>query len=1010
MRKASAFTPKPPENLSPYAHLQSPPTCAIERARIAMSTAPTEAKTKLRLKSQVRGRAHLLPPSTIEFTEQLDALMPQLRERAVMFIQGAPLIGKSTLLKQMALRLAKDQKRFYYHEVSQRTGRDSLLRQLAEEVILERPLKDDEEAVDVIFHRLESENSYLLIDNLHHVDDGADILEFLTNHLLQGRVILTGASLPQVSERLALDFYFYNFKGFTAEQSEKFIESSKVKLDAADPDIRTYLVAECRGRPFVLKSLIARSLSSGKPIERAHLSFDVEDYRREIFSRLWTPLSGASRMLVREAALATDLPELQRELLQAALNPFQRQDLENIGESAFFEAVLRTGEKDENRIAAASLVEKLKDSDGVGAGASVDPRNSVLILRLCSQFGDLINDEQLVGHAAIASDHLTKKGDLRTIIEITNGCVLKISLKTLLQRRQALIQIQSPERSVEDLELRISVTPTNHPDYLNILSTLGVSYGSIGKYEKAKELLQKACDLSASGSPEHIRALLHFAVTSADREPKIANEALVKAESALLAVSVEQNANENSYWILWFEFWRTKGFYLSNLGDYEGDLATQHQAKRALEHASIYKGALEADMLATQIEMGLFNSELSGHFENHISGLSSQFDRKGLTSAHLQRAEYFLFQGTPKAALESIRLIEDQILPGVSRPFRLWQNRILYSLYLFNGAHSSAVSALKAHPSLLAQSQRFDSLFSHLQGILDLRVSWNQNRADKLLENVMSQIDTQSLPLDDAITALRYLLDIGLFEYGWKPNLDILEKLYSLTQRDPHRVNYFHKTVFSICFALSLLRADRRKESSEILERCHIQARQAGMHRWQLASLLGLKIQAASPFTRSPDLEVEVKNLLAAIEPCSERTFLESNDNNFSAFNLYAEITRSTEIRIVGFKKNEPSAERSSDINCDPSTYNIRFRGASFCFSHRPVLFKLVQVLSENLNQKMDKESLVEKVWQENYNPLVHDTRIYTAMKRLREEFKRNGIQDGITTFDGTYELNLRSK
>ena len=31
------------------------------------------------------------------------------------------------------------------------------------------------------------------------------------------------------------------------------------------------------------------------------------------------------------------------------------------------------------------------------------------------------------------------------------------------------------------------------------------------------------------------------------------------------------------------------------------------------------------------------------------------------------------------------------------------------------------------------------------------------------------------------------------------------------------------------------------------------------------------------------------------------------------------------------------------------------------------------------------KESLVEKIWQQKYNPLVHDNKIYVTIKRLRE-------------------------
>jgi DNA-binding winged helix-turn-helix (wHTH) protein len=53
-------------------------------------------------------------------------------------------------------------------------------------------------------------------------------------------------------------------------------------------------------------------------------------------------------------------------------------------------------------------------------------------------------------------------------------------------------------------------------------------------------------------------------------------------------------------------------------------------------------------------------------------------------------------------------------------------------------------------------------------------------------------------------------------------------------------------------------------------------------------------------------------------------------------------------------------------------------------FKHRFVLLDILFMLAENPGRYYNKEDLAKYIWQNDYNPLVHDKLIYTSISRLR--------------------------
>ena len=54
-------------------------------------------------------------------------------------------------------------------------------------------------------------------------------------------------------------------------------------------------------------------------------------------------------------------------------------------------------------------------------------------------------------------------------------------------------------------------------------------------------------------------------------------------------------------------------------------------------------------------------------------------------------------------------------------------------------------------------------------------------------------------------------------------------------------------------------------------------------------------------------------------------------------------------------------------------------------FKNQFILLDMLKLLISQPGNAHSKESLVEKVWQQEYNPIVHDNKIYVTIKRLKE-------------------------
>lgn len=84
-----------------------------------------------------------------------------------------------------------------------------------------------------------------------------------------------------------------------------------------------------------------------------------------------------------------------------------------------------------------------------------------------------------------------------------------------------------------------------------------------------------------------------------------------------------------------------------------------------------------------------------------------------------------------------------------------------------------------------------------------------------------------------------------------------------------------------------------------------------------------------------------------------------------------------------------------------PSHPTLKTTGKQLSLDEKPVLHALIRFLLTHAGEKYSKEDLAAQVWHERYNPLAHDARVYTSIKRIREFLETLGIRTDLLEQQG---------
>jgi len=133
-----------------------------------------------------------------------------------------------------------------------------------------------------------------------------------------------------------------------------------------------------------------------------------------------------------------------------------------------------------------------------------------------------------------------------------------------------------------------------------------------------------------------------------------------------------------------------------------------------------------------------------------------------------------------------------------------------------------------------------------------------------------------------------------------------------------------------------------------------------------------------------------------------------------SAASKLAQKTDQQTLKVYLFEKAKqlrlevlPSEKASQGLELDFQAGLLKYQGFSKDLTDKPIALRFLQCLLESSPNRVSKEKLVNAVWTESYNPLIHDSRIYTNIKRLRATLGEMNLANAIISRDNEYQLNL---
>ena len=88
----------------------------------------------------------------------------------------------------------------------------------------------------------------------------------------------------------------------------------------------------------------------------------------------------------------------------------------------------------------------------------------------------------------------------------------------------------------------------------------------------------------------------------------------------------------------------------------------------------------------------------------------------------------------------------------------------------------------------------------------------------------------------------------------------------------------------------------------------------------------------------------------------------------------------------VKFAELGVNTSKEFDLIFDPRSNSVTERKkGKVNFKNQFILLDLLHLFMKNPGRVFPKEELVKKIWKQEYNPAIHDNKIYVTIKRLRK-------------------------
>jgi hypothetical protein len=941
--------------------------------------------------------ARRLSPSLLLQTDLIDRFIKRSNEgRVVSLLQAPPHCGKTSFLKQTFRALENLGKNVLWIDVRSEKVSQSDFAKLLSQIL---GLRSKSPGYSDLADYLESNDLILLIDNLDRVDELPRFYQALKDRSSGLRVIASVSRIPKIPTDLAFEVSCWSYAGLSKSEVGQLIQKHfPDKLSVIDD-----LWKASRGNSYLLRLLLQSDCNEGSLIE----------YWKALLPTLSEDLLGA---LQQTSLCESRWPDSE----SFFLSQIEKSDLTFLEQTAIVDAIdpsLLTGYR-LNSAAKTWLQSLMVDStcrahlrEKMLRALSVESQLS-LREEYCWQLQRLNRQSEAIAELKTLLPLLYQNFRFQTGARISQDLWLNLSVETWNWRRLCLLE---PETSLAELRSIQRSFSLETPDEVRADWTANELWivSRLNRWQEFESILTRNNELLMRFTRP--RCLVEACLSSRKRILESDLPEAARLAKSAFETCISEGLDD-----------RTTLSCLSELLSAFLDLGDDEESRRC---AKLYQELLRTRKLKSdgtnfvnQIT-SLYNR--LGHFPQtlqHIMVLNqvSPVELNAFTAFQFSaiKSQALFLQGKALQADQIFQKEKGDLLKGEISEF-------IFSCYWRSLPFRLSVGAVVEVLDVLQAMSRSKRLSNDYLLLVRAFREWLQAIANG---ESTSQLNVPQLALD--LDYLEFLTP--LLEYQWVDhrilNIDprIEERLLKIPEKR------FPSEFMKIQSYRMIFDVARGKEVDDSqLKALYDDFLSQEIHHFAFRMAIGRILNAVGThqIDRARELLAETKSRFAFVESPEDKAWLLLTEalllkalgqqpqalNHFQLIDPLSGAAKSSWYRLLVSKTSEiqptqlsQSGPKASDRwTLDMRVLRLLDSKGAVQVQDKPVLIKLLHSLLVAFPGALDKESMTKLVWAETYNPLVHDTRVYTSVRRLREILNHLfELKESVTAVNGMYSVS----
>ncbi|MBN8555387.1 MAG: AAA family ATPase [Deltaproteobacteria bacterium] len=991
-----------------------------------------------------------LSPSIVWFDKALSRIESERARFRTIFVRGKPLSGKSTLLQQIAIKL-----RASAQPVTTISFSDSLdLSSALEQILLTLDTKPTSRSLPELFEQLvqlcDREHRILIIDNLHKVRNAKQFIEFVIRNMTDGTLIASGDTLPDLDPSLALDLFVFHNVGLSFEETVEMISKSHVKLPSSADKMIENIFKMTAGNPFLIKLLLSPAILEGRALSEEDFQANILNARDSYFYKIFQSLSVEVSDLLKTASLV----QYDSALESKVLSRVSKEDLQQLLEVGFltmsFDRYALIA--DTKRFIRKTLGDLEKEQIHILLKEFSENEAHLSEKEKLFQFIKLEQEKEAIQIFEKIAPEMDRTGDTIDLLYLSETFSSQLSCASILLRRKSLVYLKRPHEALEELKKALKRDFSEEEKfqlYFMIAKTLYL----LSEFEEALRYIHLILEKTHEHDLNHIHAQIEKAYMLLQRDLKSCIENLETARRSINLKHLDQSTLRGDLEFVYGLYYEAR----SELAEaaYHYSSATNFYKSSGLkskELMSAYNTFCMNYNLGRETSLEALDSieaECRRYSFEYIIEFCKHFRAMTLISAgRFREGIKILIAMTPPLTEKIFHSNEISILKRIAQAYCgsshfLAAMAVLEPLTINPGSYGQFFEHMKSQVSAylnpaLAQPKKsilkknYESLDKKLVvELLTTHLELNFNSyflhdvSDVLLASEFNESDTDSI----LHLQLKFLRGIHFFLMGqikraeqeFYISLPLAEKysfhyweflnLLGLSMADLHferfdaALSKSTKAVDLISLFDPLPITDLAKA---ILGIAHLKLGAQSNFEKQMTSIPSTSPYAYLGLILSPFLLESKPPATPSIDSAQKSFFdLLLTRLGLNIFRTFRVKTMNSENIYYDYQLNEFSMN-NYDIVIDETKAKCRIGKKSFDLNSQPLLENILRFFILRAGKETSKELLTSHIWQEKYNPLVHDTRIYTAIKRLRELLKQGSKESLLQTQGSQYLMDSK--